>query len=413
MSYMEERKLGKLHWPLILCVVAIASLGVWNLQSAGRSLPMQPWILQARALGLGTLLVAFFLFFDYRILRTLAWPIYIATLGLLVFVHLKGSTHKGATRWLQVGPLSLQPSEFAKISVILMLSRFFSDNPVDERIVRRASTMTRLRDWFRQQGVIVAAWYRRALVVPPPPMRPTKSARVSGYTLTDLWWPAIVLLVPVVIVVKQPDLGTGLVTMAIGGSVILFAGLTNGTLLTLLGGGLTGAVLAWKFALKQYQKDRVEMFLDPEKDAMKKGYHAIQSLIAVGSGKMWGKGWGAGTQNQLSFLPEQHTDFAFPVWAEEHGFVGCVVLIVLFMILVIIALDIAASARDRFGAYLAFGAAALFFWHAFINIGMVTGVLPVVGVPLLLVSYGGSSAVLTMLSIGVLLNISLRKNQYQ
>jgi rod shape determining protein RodA len=413
MSYIDDRKLGKLHWPLIICVAAIASLGVWNLQSAGRSLPMQPWIMQARALGLGAIAVGIFLFFDYRILRTLAWPIYLFTLGLLVFVHLKGATHKGATRWLHFGPLTLQPSEFAKISVILMLARFFSDNPVDDRIVRRAGMLVEIRDWFRQQWVTIVSWYRRALVVPPPPMRPTKAARVSGYALSDLWWPAIVLMVPVVIVVKQPDLGTGLVTLAIGGSVILFAGLTNGTLLTLFGGGVSAAVLAWKFALKQYQKDRVEMFLDPEKDAMKKGYHAIQSLIAVGSGKMWGKGWGNGTQNQLSFLPEQHTDFAFPVWAEEHGFVGCVVLIALYMLLVIMALDIAASARDRFGAYLAFGAAALFFWHAFINIGMVIGVLPVVGVPLVLVSYGGSSAVLTMLAIGVLLNVSLRKNQYQ
>src|SRR5262249_14518517 len=162
-----------------------------------------------------------------------------------------------------------------------------------------------------------------------------------------------------------------------------------------------GSVLAWRFVMKQYQKDRIEMFLDPSKDALHKGYHAIQSIIAVGSGQMNGKGWGNGTQNQLAFLPEQHTDFAFPVWAEEHGFVGSVIVVGLFLMLVLLALDVAANARDRFGAFLAFGAAALFFWHAFINIAMVTGVLPVVGVPLLLVSYGGSSAVLTLLCVGV------------
>ena len=309
--------------------------------------------------------------------------------------------------------MSLQPSEFAKISVVLMLARFFSDHPVDDRIVRRPGTFTRIRDWFRQQGVTIGAWYRNALVVPPPPMRPTKSTRVSGYSLSELWWPALILFVPVIIVIKQPDLGTGLVTLAIGGSVILFAGLTSGTLATLFTAGVTAVFLGWKYALKPYQRDRVEMFLDPEKDAMHKGYHAIQSLIAVGSGRTWGKGWGNGTQNQLSFLPEQHTDFAFPVWAEEHGFVGSVVLIGLFMLLVMVALDIAAHARDRFGAYLAFGAAALFFWHAFINIAMVIGLLPVVGVPLILVSYGGSSAVLTMLTIGVLMNVSMRRSQYQ
>lgn len=138
----------------------------------------------------------------------------------------------------------------------------------------------------------------------------------------------------------------------------------------------------------------------------------MQSLIAVGSGKTWGKGWGNGTQNTLSFLPEQHTDFAFPVFAEEHGFVGAMAVVGLFLFLVLCALDVASNARDRFGAFLAFGIAALFFWHAFINIGMVIGLLPVVGVPLLLFSYGGSSAVLTLLGIGVLLNISLRRTQH-
>jgi rod shape determining protein RodA len=225
--------------------------------------------------------------------------------------------------------------------------------------------------------------------------------------------PFLLLFVPVVMVVKQPDLGTGLVTMAIGGSLILFAGLTNMTLFAILGGGVAGSIVVWKFLLKTYQRQRIYTFLDPEGDALGKGYHAIQSLIAVGSGKMWGKGWGNGTQNQLQFLPEQHTDFAYPVWAEEHGFVGSAILVVLFLFLVLSALDVASRARDRFGAYLAFGAAALFFWHAFINIGMVIGVLPVVGVPLLLVSYGGSSAVLTMLSIGVLLNVAVRRTQFQ
>jgi rod shape determining protein RodA len=411
-SFVEDRKLGKLHWPLLLCVAIIAGLGVWNLRSAGRSLTNDPGSAQLHALALGVVLILISLFFDYRVLRSLAWPIYLLSIVMLVVLKYKGVQVKGAQRWLRVGPLTLQPSEFAKISVMLMLARHFGDNPIDDRVVRRTSTVSRATGWARLQWVTLVAWYQRALSVPPPPMRPIKSVRVSGYTLLDLWWPFLVIIVPVALVVRQPDLGTGLVTMAVGGSVVLFAGLTPATLVTLFSGGITGAVLAWRYVMKQYQKDRIEMFLDPMKDAQHKGYHAIQSMIAVGSGQTYGKGWGNGTQNQLSFLPEQHTDFAFPVWAEEHGFRGSVVLVLLFMFLVLCALDIAANARDRFGAYLAFGAASLFFWHAFINIGMVTGVLPVVGVPLLLISYGGSSAVLTMLCVGVLLNVALRRSQF-
>jgi rod shape determining protein RodA len=319
----------------------------------------------------------------------------------------------GAQRWLQIGPLNLQPSEFAKIAVILVLARHFADHPSEDRVIRRAPPIQALVWWWRHQWASLVAWYRGAFVAPQPPPRPDRPVRITGYDLNGLWLPFAMLLVPVALVVKQPDLGTGLVTAAIGGSIILFAGLTGTTLFTLLTSGLGASVFAWNFLLKKYQKDRVNSFIDPSADALRTGYHAIQSLIAVGSGQLWGKGWGNGTQNQLQFLPEQHTDFAFPVWAEEHGFVGSTIMVLLFLFLVLSALDIASNARDRFGAYLAFGAAALFFWHAFINIGMVIGVLPVVGVPLLLVSYGGSSAVLTMLTIGVLLNVALRRTQFQ
>ena len=150
-------------------------------------------------------------------------------------------------------------------------------------------------------------------------------------------------------------------------------------------------------------------FLNPEGDALGAGYHAAQSVIAVGSGQVTGKGWGQGTQNQLRFLPEQHTDFIFSVWAEEHGFLMSIVLVGLYAFVVLVALDIAANARDKFGSFLCIGVAGLFFWHAFINIGMVTGVLPVVGVPLPLFSYGGSSVIVDLLGIGVLLNVSLRR----
>lgn len=410
--YVEDAKIGRLHWPLILCVVTLAVLGVWNLASASRAEAVDLWAAQLKALALGTVIVGGSLLVDYRVLRQLAWPAYLVTLGMLILVPIKGRVIMGAQRWLEVGPFHLQPSEFAKFAVILMLARHFGDNPSEDRTVPKAGLAANLIGWWGQQwGAVVASW-KRQLSAPPRKMTARGTRRVSGYRLFDLLVPFVYLFVPVVLVIKQPDLGTGLVTTAIGGSIILFAGLTPTTLATLVTASLGGSVLAWFVALKPYQKARVTTFLDPAGDAQGKGYHAIQSLIAVGSGQTWGKGWGNGTQNQLAFLPEQHTDFAFPVWAEEHGFVGACIVVVLYLFLVLCALDIAANARDRFGAFLAFGAGALFFWHAFINIGMVTGVLPVVGVPLLLMSYGGSSAVLTLVSIGVLLNVTLRRTAF-
>jgi rod shape determining protein RodA len=409
---VDEIKLGRLHWGLVLCVVAIAALGVWNLGSASRTESVDLWRAQLRALFLGVMIVSGFLLVDYRVLRQLAWPAYLVTLVMLVLVPLKGRVIMGAQRWLEIGPFNLQPSEFAKFAVILMLARHFGDHPAEPRTVKKGVWIAAAKGWFQHKWAEAVARWRRQL--PPAPRKASQGTpvRIVGYRLPDLIVPFAYLFVPVILVIKQPDLGTGLVTTAIGGSIILFAGLTRPTLVTLFTSGAGLSVLAWFVALKPYQKDRLTTFLHPSGDAQGKGYHAIQSLIAVGSGQMWGKGWGNGTQNQLAFLPEQHTDFAFPVWAEEHGFAGSLVVVGLYMVLVLIALDIAASARDRFGAFLSFGAAGLFFWHAVINIGMVTGLLPVVGVPLLLMSYGGSSAVLTLMAIGVLLNVRLRRTSF-
>lgn len=410
--YVEERKIGRLHWPTIIATMAIAGLGVWNLASASQSESSPLWIAQLTWLGLGSLVVAASLFVDYKVLRDFAWPVYLSTVVMLVLVAVKGRVIMGAQRWLEIGPVRLQPSEFAKLSVILMLARYFGESPAEDRVLRGPTLVERLF------GPLLRTWSsfrarRRGSFAPPPRMHKPRARRVTGYTMGELWWPFLLAGIPIIIVVKQPDLGTGLVTAAVAGSIVLFAGLRARTLVFLGVTGVTGAILAWFFALKQYQKDRVMTFLDPAGDAQGKGYHALQSIIAVGSGRSWGKGWGNGTQNQLAFLPEQHTDFAFPVWAEEHGFAGAIIAVVLYLFLVFCALDVVSNARDRFGAFLAFGVGALFFWHAFINIGMVIGVLPVVGVPLLLFSYGGSSAVLTLLGIGVLLNVSLRRTQFQ
>jgi rod shape determining protein RodA len=360
-----ERKLDHLHWPLVLCTFAICSLGVWNLASATKNAPTLLARAQAIWMFAGFVIVSALSFIDYRWLQTLAWPGYFTALALLAGVAFAGKKVLGARRWLQVGSVQLQPSEFVKLAIIVVLARWFTR---DETGVRK-----------------------------------------GYYSVFDLWRPFLLIVVPVALVLKQPDLGTALVTFAIAMTMIMFAKVKWRDVVVMLAAGVGGSVLAWQRFLKPYQKQRVLTFLNPEAYAKGAGYHSIQSVIAVGSGQWSGKGWGEGTQNQLAFLPEQHTDFIFSVWAEEHGFFGGFLLIALYAFLVLAALDVAANARDKFGSFLSLGIAALFFWHAFINIGMVTGVLPVVGVPLPLFSYGGSSVVADMLGIGILLNVSMRR----
>ena len=362
---VTEKRLDHLHWPLVLCTLIICSLGVWNLASATKNAPILMALVQAKWMGVGLVAVVALMVIDYRWLQTLAWPGYFAALGLLAGVAFAGKKVLGARRWLSLGGMQVQPSEFVKLAVIVVLARWFT--------------------------------------------RDETGARKGHYGIFDLWRPFLLILVPVALVMKQPDLGTALVTFAIAMTMVMFAKVKWLDLIIMFAGGAFASVLAWKRVLKDYQKQRVLTFLDPTAYAKGAGYHSLQSQIAVGSGQWSGKGWGEGTQNQLAFLPEQHTDFIFSVWAEEHGFLGSVVLIALYAFLVLAALDIAANARDKFGSFLALGISALFFWHAFINMGMVTGVMPVVGVPLPLFSYGGSSVVADMLGIGILLNVSLRR----
>ena len=360
-----EKKFNNLHWPLVVSTLLVCGLGIWNLASATRNSTNPLWTAQLFAMLVGFVVIALSLLVDYRWLQTLAWPGYIGIIGLLLAVVAFGKKVLGARRWLQLGRFQLQPSEFLKLALIVVLARWFS--------------------------------------------RDETGAREGQYRLTDLIWPFAIVLLPVALVMKQPDLGTALVALFISLTMILFAKVRLRDLFLLVAGAAAISVIAWQKFLKQYQKDRVFTFLNPQAYAKTQGYHAIQSVIAVGSGQLSGKGWGEGTQNQLRFLPEQHTDFIFSVWAEEHGFILSALLVALYTFVVLAALDIAANARDKFGSFLCIGVAGLFFWHAFINIGMVTGVLPVVGVPLPLFSYGGSSVVVDLLGIGLLLNVSLRR----
>jgi rod shape determining protein RodA len=359
----HRRAFAHFPWHLFFVVAAICSVGIWNLASASRSAHAPVWISQATWMAIGLALVFAVTLVDTRQFHRLAWVFYGVVLVLLVLVHTHGRWVMGARRWLTIGPVNFQPSELAKIAVALALAR-----------------------WFHADA----------------------EKHKDGYGLLGLVAPIVITLVPAVLVLKQPDLGTALVIVAVGATQILFAKVKWKTLAVLGAVAVVGAVLVYPH-LKPYQKKRVETFLNPQADVLGAGYHATQSIIAVGSGQGTGKGWGQGTQTYLSFLPEQHTDFIFSVWAEEHGFAGCLLLLALYFLLVASAIDIAGNARDRFAHFVAVGILGLLFSQIAINIGMVIGLLPVVGVTLPLMSYGGSSVVVIMSGIGLLANVGMRR----
>ncbi len=364
LSATPQRKLfAHFPWHIALVVMGICAIGIWNLASASRSAHAPVWISQMAWMGGGALVALAAMLVDNRAFQRLAWVFYGVVILLLLAVLVKGRYVMGARRWLTVGSVNFQPSELAKLAVTLALAR-----------------------WFHGDA----------------------EKRKDGYGLFGLAIPLGITLLPAALILKQPDLGTGLIVVAIGCTMILFAKVRWKTLALLVGVAVGGAVLVYPH-LKPYQKKRVETFFNPEADALGAGYHATQSMIAVGSGLGLGMGWGQGTQTYLSFLPEQHTDFIFSVWAEEHGFVGCLLLLALYFALVTGAIDIAGNARDRFGHFLAVGITAMLFWHVFINIGMVIGVLPVVGVTLPLMSYGGSSVIAVYMGIGLLANVGMRR----
>jgi rod shape determining protein RodA len=360
----DRRLLTHFDWPLLLLVVITALFGIINLYSAtsASASPAVPiFVKQTYWLGGGLLLAGSICAFDYRHLEPLGFIFYAMNLLLLVAVLLMGKTSMGATRWIDLGLFNLQPSEIMKIVIIIALACYFS----------------------RQDYLL-------------------------GYNLKDLATPFFLLGGPALLIMKQPDLGTAMIVIFIGLSMALFAGIRPGTLaaLAVMAAGAAGG--GW-FLLREYQKERILTFLSPERDPLGSGYHIIQSKIAIGSGGFFGKGFMKGTQSQLSFLPERHTDFAFSVFAEEWGFAGCLVLLSLYLLLVIWGIYVARNASDQFGTFLAFGVSAMLFWHIVINLGMVVGLLPVVGVPLPLFSYGGTSMITTMIGTGLLLNVSMRR----
>ncbi|MEW6350003.1 MAG: rod shape-determining protein RodA [Thermodesulfobacteriota bacterium] len=361
-----------LEWPLILLSGVLTAIGIGLIHSAtgpigyaGRILVLK----QLTWLGLSLVVMTAVLLVDYKDLANWAPWVYLAALLALVAVWGFGKMTAGSRRWVELGLFTVQPSEFAKLAVVIVVARYFQ--------------------------------YRSTLREPRP---------------ADLLPPILLTAVPALMVRFQPDLGTAGVIALTGLSMIVFAGVGRRELLWL--GGAVIALLPVLFLLGnrlllEYQLDRLKTFLNPDHDRLGAGYHIIQSQIAIGSGGLLGKGYGQGTQNTLMFLPVKHTDFIFSILAEEWGFLGCVVVLGLFAVLVMRGLAIAARARDDFGVLLTFGCVALLFWHAVINVGMVMGLVPVVGVPLSFVSYGGSSLLVSFMAVGLMANVSMRRSHYE
>ena len=347
-------KFGQIDWTLTALLCLIAGAGGLMLYSIAGS-AWEPWAAKhmvrfglCLALMLGLALV------DLRVWFIMAYPVYAVGFLLLVAVMLFGHSSLGATRWLQLGPMQIQPSEIMKIGLVLALARFYHGLSAN-------------------------------------------NARLS-------WWlliPAGMILAPALLVAKQPDLGTAILLVATGGAVVALAGL-SWRIMAVGAVGLVGIVPVFiRFIMKPYQRDRILTFLHPENDPSGSGYHILQAKIALGSGGILGKGYGLGSQSQLNFLPEKQTDFIFATLAEEFGLVGCVSMLLLYGATVVIAIRIASLAHSHFGRLSAAGVTATFALYVLINGAMVMGLAPVVGVPMPLLSYGGTVMLTVMVGFGL------------
>ena len=355
-------KFRGIQWGLLLLLGLIAAIGFAMLYSAANG-EFQPWASrQMIRFGVVLLAVLAVALIDVKYWFRAAYWIYAAALLLVVAVDLRGIIGMGAQRWIAVGSFQLQPSEVMKIALVLALARYFHCLP-PENIGRL-----------------------RYLVIP-----------------------ALMLAVPVLLVLKQPDLGTAMMLLAAGGALLFLAGVPVWIFALAAAGALVAAPLAWSM-LRGYQKSRLLTFLDPERDPLGAGYHILQSKIALGSGGLFGKGFLQGTQSHLSFLPEKQTDFIFTMIAEEFGLIGGVVLLALYLAVIVYAFAIALRSRSRFGRLLGLGIATNFFLYAFINTAMVTGLIPVVGVPLPLISYGGTAMIAVLIGFGMVMNVGIHRD---
>ncbi|BCV65620.1 rod shape-determining protein RodA [Shewanella carassii] len=341
--------------PLLLGILGLMGFGLFVIYSAsGEDLAMMERQLFRMGLSLGLML--FIAQINPEVFRRWALPIYLAGVALLLGVHFFGEINKGAQRWLNLGFMEFQPSELMKLAFPITMAWFISKFPL-----------------------------------------PPKKRYLAGA--------GVILLIPTLLIAKQPDLGTSILVAASGIFVLFLSGMSWAIV-----GGFIAAVLAllpilWFFLMHDYQRNRVMTLLDPEADPLGTGYHIIQSKIAIGSGGLWGKGWLDGTQSQLEFLPERHTDFIFAVIGEEFGLIGSLLLLALYLYVIGRGLVIASRAQTSFARLLAGSLTLTFFVYVFVNIGMVSGILPVVGVPLPLISYGGTSMLTLMAAFGILMSI--------
>ncbi len=365
---VEERTFfRRLDWNFITVIFSLNIIGLITLYSATHGLTAS--LSQTRLFWLQVvyLIMGWLVFFgttliDYRFFNRSAYLFYILNLMALGLVLVMGRSSLGARRWLELGFFRYQPSETMKLVLVFILAKILS-----------------------------------------------KQTKPEGMGFLDLILPTIITLVPTALTIKQPDLGTGLMLMAVFVTMVLFVKVRTSILAFFLVVGMVAIPLIWTFGLKPYQKSRVLTFLSPSKDPRGAGYNSLQSRIAVGSGRIFGKGFRRGTQSQMEFLPERHTDFIFSVLSEEHGFIGSMTTAGLFIFLLFMCTRIAAQARDRFGVLVGVGAVSILFWHVMVNICMVIGLLPIVGVPLPLLSYGGSMMITAMACLGIISSVAYRK----
>ncbi|HUG46748.1 MAG TPA: rod shape-determining protein RodA [Sphingomicrobium sp.] len=361
-SALIPQPLAKLPWRLLFIVAAIAAMGLATLYSAAGGSP-RPWALRQGIVLLVFLCIALAMSgIKESSIKSAAFPLYAAVLLMLILVEMLGFVGKGAQRWLDVGPVRLQPSEFMKPIVVLVLARFYA-------------------------------------LLPPADTRRWRAI-----------WPAALLLgAPVLLVMMQPDLGTALIILFIGATMMFVAGLPWWLFAGAAGVVAIAAPTAYAF-MHDYQRRRVLIFLDPESDPLGSGYHLSQSKIAIGSGGLFGKGYLQGSQSHLDYLPEGHTDFVFSAMVEEWGFLGGLILILAFGMVIRWGMQVSMRARTRFSQLAAAGLTSAIFFYVAINLMMVMGLAPVVGVPLPLVSYGGSAVMTIMLSLGLLMALE-RQNR--
>lgn len=368
---MDRRLVENFDWSIIWVLLAIMAVGLLSLYSAlypqiQANATHNLFVKQLMWLCVGLAILFCTLFIDYQSLRAVSFWIYLLAVLLLVAVLLVGREVNGSKRWLEVAGFQFQPSEFMKAAIVIQLASYFSS-----------------------QEILPYPGLKRLL-------------------------PAVAMfMLPVLLILAEPDLGTAISVGAISATVIFFMGIRWQYILSIL--LIVGPALwpIWEHVLKAYQKRRILILLRPDLDPLGAGYHIRQSKIAIGSGMLWGKGFLNGTQNKLHFLPEKHTDFIFSVWAEEWGFAGCFVLLMLFAALVVLAMRVARRSKDRYGTLLVVGMSALVLWQAVINMGMVIGLLPVVGITLPFVSYGGSSLISLCFAVGLIENVSMRRYVFQ